>query len=57
MNQPRPDIDPKSPDEIVPQPEPPQQVFIQVAGEPYLAAYHHRINLRVLYPLALAAKP
>ena len=24
MNQPRPDIDPKSPDEIVPQPEPAQ---------------------------------
>jgi hypothetical protein len=38
------------------QPEPPRQVFIQIAGESYLAAYHHRIHLRALYPVSLAAK-
>jgi hypothetical protein len=38
------------------QPEPPLQLFIQVAGEPHLAAYHSGINLRALYPLSRAAK-
>jgi ABC-type nitrate/sulfonate/bicarbonate transport system substrate-binding protein len=38
------------------QPEPPKQVFIQVAGEAYLVAYHYRLNLRALYPMSLAAK-
>jgi hypothetical protein len=38
------------------QPEPPRQVFIQVAGEDYIVAYHYRINLRALYPMSLAAK-
>jgi hypothetical protein len=33
------------------QPEPPRQVFIQIAGENYLAAYHHRVDVRALYPL------
>lgn len=33
------------------QPEPPRQVAIQIDGKPYLAAYHHRIQLRTLYPL------
>jgi hypothetical protein len=39
------------------QPEPPRQVFITIAGESYLAVYHHRIHLRALYPVSLAAKP
>jgi hypothetical protein len=39
------------------QPEPPRQVFIQIAGESYLAVYHYRVNQRALYPLSLAAKP
>lgn len=38
------------------QPEPPQQVFIQIAGELHLAAYHYRVNLRAIYPLSRAAK-
>lgn len=38
------------------QPEPPKQVFIQVAGEAYIVAYHYRVNLRALYPMSLAAK-
>ncbi len=38
------------------QPEPPKQVFIQVAGEDYVVAYHYRINLRALYPMSLAAE-
>ncbi|MCY1032789.1 hypothetical protein OV207_15065 [Corallococcus sp. BB11-1] len=33
------------------QPEPPRQVAILIDGKPYLAAYHHRIQLRTLYPL------
>jgi hypothetical protein len=36
------------------QPEPPRQVFIQIAGEYYLAVYHYRVNQRALYPLSLA---
>jgi hypothetical protein len=36
------------------QPEPPRQVFIQIAGETYLVAYHEKINLRALYPVSLA---
>jgi hypothetical protein len=36
------------------QPEPPRQVFIQVEGETYLAAYHEKINLRALYPVSSA---
>lgn len=38
------------------QPEPPRQVFIQIGGEHYLVAYHHRIHLRALYPVSRAAK-
>jgi ABC-type nitrate/sulfonate/bicarbonate transport system substrate-binding protein len=38
------------------QPEPPRQVFITIAGEYYLTAYHYRIKLRALYPISLAAK-
>lgn len=38
------------------QPEPPRQVFILIAGEYYLVAYHHRVNLREIYPIAMAAK-
>lgn len=38
------------------QPEPPRQVFIRIAGEDHLAVYHHRINLRELYPISMAAK-
>jgi hypothetical protein len=36
------------------QPEPPGHAFILIAGEYYLAVYHHRINLRTLYPVAKA---
>jgi hypothetical protein len=39
------------------QPKPPRQVFIEIGGEPYLVAYHHRIQLRVLYAVSRAAKP
>ncbi|MCP3139899.1 head protein [Pyxidicoccus xibeiensis] len=39
------------------QPEPPRQVVITIAGEPHLVAYHHRINLRAIYPLSRAAPP
>ncbi len=39
------------------EPEPPRQVFIQIAGEPHLAVYHHRVGLRAIYPLSMAAKP
>jgi hypothetical protein len=38
------------------QPEPPRQVFIQIAGEYYLAVYHYRVNQRALYPISLARK-
>jgi hypothetical protein len=38
------------------QAEPPGQVFILIAGEYYLAAYHHRVNRRVLYPIARSAQ-
>lgn len=38
------------------QPEPPRQVLIRIGGEDYLAAYHHRVNLRALYPVSRAAK-
>lgn len=38
------------------QPEPPQQVFIQIAGEYHLVAYHYRVNVRAIYPMSLAAK-
>ncbi len=38
------------------QAEPPRQVFITIAGEYYLAAYHYKINLRALYPISMAAK-
>ncbi len=37
------------------QPEPPRQVFITVAGEYYLAAYHYKVDLRALYPISMAA--
>ena len=39
------------------QPTPPQQVIIGIAGAPYLAAYHHRIDHRVLYPLPPPTPP
>ena len=39
------------------QPEPPRQVFITIAGECHLVAYHHRILLRAIYPVSLARKP
>jgi hypothetical protein len=39
------------------QPEPPCQVFITIAGEAHLVAYHHRIQLRAIYPVSRAAKP
>lgn len=39
------------------QPEPPRQVFIQIAGEYHLVAYHHRVGLRAIYPISRAAKP
>ncbi|MBZ4372005.1 head protein [Corallococcus sp. AS-1-6] len=39
------------------QPTPPQQVIIDIAGAPYLAAYHHRIDYRVLYPLPAPTPP
>ncbi|WP_164019894.1 head protein [Pyxidicoccus trucidator] len=39
------------------QPEPPRQVVIVIAGEPHLVAYHHRVNLRAIYPLSRAAAP
>jgi hypothetical protein len=38
------------------QPEPPQGVFIAIAGEHYLTAFHHKLNLRAIYPISLAAK-
>jgi hypothetical protein len=38
------------------QPEPPRQVVVTVAGEYYLATYHYKINLRVLYPVSMAAE-
>ncbi|SEU31326.1 head protein [Stigmatella erecta] len=37
------------------QSEPPRQVFIHIGGEPHLVAYHHRIGLRAMYPLSMAA--
>ncbi|MCP3169820.1 hypothetical protein [Myxococcus qinghaiensis] len=38
------------------QPEPPRQVLILINGEPYLVAYHYRVNVRAIYPMSLAAK-
>jgi hypothetical protein len=38
------------------QPEPPRQVFITIAGDAYLVVYHHRVNLRTMYPISMAAK-
>jgi hypothetical protein len=38
------------------QPEPPRQVFIQIAGELHLAAYHEKVGLRAIYPVSRAAK-
>ncbi|MFY2562621.1 head protein [Corallococcus terminator] len=38
------------------QPEPPRQVLILIAGAPHLVAYHHRVNVRSIYPMSLAAK-
>jgi hypothetical protein len=38
-------------------PEPPRQTVLQIAGEPHLAVYHHRVGLRALYPFSRAAKP
>ncbi|CAM3338643.1 head protein [Corallococcus sp. ZKHCc1 1396] len=39
------------------QPTPPQQVVVMIAGAPFLAAYHHRIDYRVLYPLPPPTPP
>jgi hypothetical protein len=39
------------------QPTPPQQVLVDVAGAPYLAAYHYRIDYRVLYALPPPTPP
>lgn len=39
------------------QPEPPCQVFIVIAGAYHFVAYHHRINMRAIYPISLSAKP
>ncbi|MCY1031957.1 head protein [Corallococcus sp. BB11-1] len=39
------------------QPTPPQQVVVMIAGAPFLAAYHHRIDHRVLYPLPPPTPP
>jgi hypothetical protein len=36
------------------QAKPPSQSVIQVAGEPYLAVYHHKINHGALYPFSIA---
>jgi hypothetical protein len=36
------------------QPEPPRHVFIQIAGETYLVAYHEKFNLRAIYPISIA---
>jgi len=36
------------------QPEPPRQIFIQIAGETYLVAYHEKIDLRAIYPISIA---
>lgn len=33
------------------QPEPPRQVFIRIAEGNYLVVYHHRVDVRVMYPL------
>ncbi|HLL05541.1 MAG TPA: head protein [Myxococcaceae bacterium] len=33
------------------QPEPPGHAFITIAGEYYLAVYHHAVKLRSLYPV------
>ncbi len=38
------------------QPEPPRQVFITIAGDYHLVVYHHRVNLRTMYPISIAAK-
>ncbi|CAM3338837.1 head protein [Corallococcus soli] len=39
------------------QPTPPQQVVVLIAGALFLAAYHHRIDYRVLYPLPPPTPP
>ncbi|HEX8704919.1 MAG TPA: head protein, partial [Myxococcaceae bacterium] len=39
------------------QPEPPGYAFITIAGEHYLAVYHHAVNLRTLYPVARNLPP
>lgn len=38
------------------QPVPPRQVFVTIAGEVHLVAYHHRIDLRTIYPVSLAVR-
>ena len=37
------------------QPEPPRQVFIQIAGENHLVIYHHRVDLRLMHPLPMTS--
>lgn len=39
------------------QPEPPRQVFILIEGKYHLVVYHHRIDLRAIYPISMAARP
>lgn len=36
------------------QPSPPEQTFIQIAGDDYLAVYHRNVNHRALYPFSMA---
>ena len=36
---------------------PPRQVFIRIAGADYLVVYHHRVDLRAMYPLPSAVAP
>lgn len=39
------------------QPQPPRQVYIQIAGGAYLVVYHYKVKLRAMYPVSMAAKP
>jgi hypothetical protein len=36
------------------QTEPPEQTFIKIAGDDYLAVYHRNVNHRALYPFSIA---
>ncbi|MFY0525137.1 head protein [Archangium gephyra] len=41
-------------DWLMNQAEPPEQTFIQIAGDDYLAVCHRNVNHRALYPFAMA---